>query len=61
MDRGCDEEGAIVCDRGRIEGERGVSMDDLVKVCTKLAYEMDKQGMGTMFEVSTHNQIHTIA
>lgn len=49
-DGGCDEEGAIVCHRGRIVGERGVSLDELVKVCTKLAQEMDRRGIGTAFD-----------
>ena len=38
----CEEEGLIVCDGGSIKGEEGVSMDELVKYCTKFAKELDK-------------------
>lgn len=48
LEAGCEEEGLIVCDRGRISGSRGVSMDDLVRVCTRLADEVDKSGMDQM-------------
>ena len=34
----------VVCDRGKIVGVPGVSMDELVGICTKLAREMDAQG-----------------
>lgn len=40
LEAGCEEEGSIVCDRGRIQGHRGVAMDDLVRVCTKLANQV---------------------
>lgn len=48
LDSGCEDEGLIVCDRGRICGTRGVSMDDLVRVCTRLANEVDSTGMEQM-------------
>ena len=38
--------GVIVGDRGRIEGRPGVSMDDLVGICTRLAKEMEQQDGG---------------
>lgn len=38
-----------VC-RERIEGKRGVSLDELVGICTKIAKEMDQQGVSTVFE-----------
>lgn len=46
----CSEEGLIVCDRERIAGQRGVSLDELVGICTKVAKEMDEQGVSTIFE-----------
>lgn len=39
----------MVCHQGRIRGERGVALDDLVYICTKLAREMDNNGMDKMF------------
>ena len=44
LDAGCGAEGVVVCDRGRIVGKTGVSMDSLVAICTKLALEMDELG-----------------
>jgi hypothetical protein len=53
LDAGCEGEGVIVCDRGRIEGRPGVSMDDLVGICTRLAREMEAQdGVRKMFKVT---------
>ena len=53
LDAGCEGEGVIVCDRGRIEGRPGVSMDDLVGICTRLAKEMEQQdGIRKMFQVT---------
>lgn len=53
LDAGCEGEGVIVCDRGRIEGRPGVSMDDLVGICTRLAREMEQQdGIRKMFQVT---------
>ena len=44
----------MVCDRGKIQGVPGVSMDDLVGICTKLAREMDQQkGLQKMFAATT--------
>ena len=50
LDSGCEGEGLIVCDRGKIKGVQGVSMDELVGICTKLAREMERQnGVQQMF------------
>ena len=38
----CEREGLIVCNGGHIEGVEGVSMDELVKYCTKFAKELDR-------------------
>ena len=39
-----------MCDRGKILGVPGVSMDELVGICTKLAREMDDaNGISKMF------------
>jgi hypothetical protein len=53
LDSGCEGEGLIVCDRGKIKGHPGVSMDELVGICTKLAREMERQdGMHKMFDTT---------
>ena len=53
LDSGCEGEGLIVCDRGKIKGHQGVSMDELVGICTKLAREMERQnGMHKMFDTT---------
>ena len=50
LDEDCEREGKVVCHQGRIKGERGVALDDLVYVCTKIAREMDAQGVDKVFE-----------
>ena len=49
LDEDCEREGKVVCHQGRIRGERGVALDDLVYICTKLANQMDAQGIDSMF------------
>mmetsp|Transcript_9400 Transcript_9400/g.25453 ORF Transcript_9400/g.25453 Transcript_9400/m.25453 type:complete len:368 (-) Transcript_9400:142-1245(-) len=49
LDEDCEAEGKVVCHQGRIRGERGVALDDLVYICTKLANQMDAQGIDSMF------------
>lgn len=48
LDPNCKSEGLIVCDRERIKGEQGVSLDELVGVCTKIARQMDALGVNRM-------------
>jgi len=43
LDEECEAEGAVVCHSGRIKGQPGVAMDDLIYICTKLARQMDAQ------------------
>ena len=50
LDEECEQEGKVVCHQGRIKGERGVALDDLVYVCTKIARQMDAQGVDKVFE-----------
>uniref|UniRef100_A0A061RFD7 Atp-binding cassette superfamily n=1 Tax=Tetraselmis sp. GSL018 TaxID=582737 RepID=A0A061RFD7_9CHLO len=52
LDSKCEEEGAILCNKGRMQGVPGVALDDLVYVCTKLARQMDEQGMDSMFDAA---------
>ncbi|KAI3432325.1 hypothetical protein D9Q98_003884 [Chlorella vulgaris] len=50
LDEDCEMEGLVVCHQGRISGERGVALDDLVYLCTKIARQMDTQGVDRVFE-----------
>eukprot|EP00887_Chlorella_sp_A99_P006804 scaffold2.g6804.t1 len=50
LDEECEAEGKVVCHQGRIRGERGVALDDLVYICTKLARQLDAQGVDKVFE-----------
>lgn len=45
---GCAKEGVLVCHRGRIQGQQGVSMDEFIAVCTRIAKLMDAGGMKMM-------------
>ncbi|GJP49271.1 hypothetical protein CLOM_g8504 [Closterium sp. NIES-68] len=42
-DAGCREEGLIVCHRERVEGEIGVSMDEMVRLCVKMARQAERE------------------
>jgi ABC-type transporter Mla subunit MlaD len=48
LDPKCPSEGLIVCDRERIKGEQGVSLDELVGICTKIARQIDGLGVERM-------------
>ena len=39
-----------MCHAGRIKGQPGVAMDELVYICTKIARQMDTQGIDKVFE-----------
>eukprot|EP01018_Ginkgo_biloba_P033289 Gb_27077 [translate_table: standard] len=41
LDPDCSKEGVIVCDRQRMKGEQGVSLDELVGIFTRLGRQMD--------------------
>lgn len=48
LDPNCRSEGLIVCDRERMKGEQGVSLDELVGICTKIARQIDALGVERM-------------
>eukprot|EP00873_Tetraselmis_striata_P038594 jgi/Tetstr1/458858/TSEL_004367.t1 len=52
LDPDCAKEGKILCSQGRIQGQPGVSMDDMIFIATKLARQMDAQGTDTMFDAA---------
>ncbi|KAH7678082.1 Mce/MlaD domain-containing protein [Dioscorea alata] len=45
LDADCGKEGLIVCDRERIRGQQGVSLDALVGILTRLGREMEEIGV----------------
>ncbi|OMP06289.1 Mammalian cell entry-related protein [Corchorus olitorius] len=45
LDSDCIKEGLIVCDRQKIKGEQGVSLDALVGIVTRLARQMEEIGI----------------
>ncbi|CAG9462530.1 unnamed protein product [Pedinophyceae sp. YPF-701] len=51
-DPACEDEEALVCHRGRIQGEPGVALDDLVYIMTKLARQADADGMDRMYDAA---------
>ncbi|CAL5224181.1 g6821 [Coccomyxa viridis] len=52
LDPECEHEGKIVCSQGHIKGRPGVAMDDLVYICTKIARQMDAQGLDRIFDAA---------
>jgi hypothetical protein len=52
LDAECESEGKVVCNHGHIKGEPGVSMDDLVFICTKIARQMDADGLSKLFDAA---------
>eukprot|EP00877_Chromochloris_zofingiensis_P010287 jgi/Chrzof1/5511/Cz16g05280.t1 len=49
MDPRCEQEAAIVCHNGRIQGQQGVALDDMVYVMTKMARQMEAEGVDKFF------------
>jgi hypothetical protein len=47
LDADCTKEGVLVCHRSAHQGQQGVSMDEFILICTKLAKEMEKGGLDT--------------
>lgn len=52
LDADCEREGNVVCHQGHIKGQQGVSFDDLVLIMTRLARQMDQEGIGKIFETA---------
>jgi len=46
---GCADEGTIVCANGRISGQPGVALDDLVYIMTRLARQAESEGFDKVF------------
>ncbi|XP_042476538.1 protein TRIGALACTOSYLDIACYLGLYCEROL 2, chloroplastic-like [Macadamia integrifolia] len=51
LDPECVKEGLIVCDRQKIKGRQGVSVDALVGIFTRLGREMEEIGVSKTYEM----------
>lgn len=51
LDPGCDKEGLIVCDRQKIEGYQGVSLDALVGIFTRLGRDVEEMGVAKSYSL----------
>ncbi|XVF29430.1 hypothetical protein REPUB_Repub15cG0120300 [Reevesia pubescens] len=52
LDADCLKEGLIMCDRQKIKGEQGVSLDALVGIVTRLAREMEEIGIANTYSLA---------
>lgn len=52
LDPDCPKEGLIVCDRERIRGKQGVSLDELVGIFTRLGREMEEIGVSQSYKLA---------
>ncbi|KAI4310758.1 hypothetical protein MLD38_035709 [Melastoma candidum] len=52
LDPGCDQEGLILCDRQKIEGYQGVSLDALVGIFTRLGRDVEEIGLEKSFSLA---------
>lgn len=48
----CDKEGLIVCDRQKIKGYQGVSLDALVGIFTRLGREVEDIGVARSYSLA---------
>lgn len=52
LDADCAKEGLILCDRQKIKGSQGVSLDILVGIVTRLARDMDEIGIARTYSLA---------
>ncbi|KAJ8755373.1 hypothetical protein K2173_019171 [Erythroxylum novogranatense] len=52
LDADCIKEGLIVCDRQKIKGYQGVSLDELVGIVTRLGREMEGIGIAKSYSLA---------
>ena len=48
----CPAEGLIVCDKGSIRGKQGVSMDELIGLCGKMAKKSEDMDVTDLFKTA---------
>lgn len=49
---GCVKEGLIVCDRQKIKGHQGVSLDELVGIFTRIGREVEEIGVANTYSLA---------
>lgn len=52
LDQECPKEGLIVCDREKIKGYQGVSLDALVGIFTRLGQDVEKIGIANSYSLA---------
>ncbi|KAI7747873.1 hypothetical protein M8C21_018548 [Ambrosia artemisiifolia] len=52
LDPNCVKEGVIVCDREKLKGYQGVSLDALVGICTRLGREVEQIGVANAYALA---------
>ncbi|XP_020228110.1 protein TRIGALACTOSYLDIACYLGLYCEROL 2, chloroplastic [Cajanus cajan] len=52
LDQECSKEGLIVCDREKIKGYQGVSLDALVGIFTRLGQDVEKIGIANSYSLA---------
>lgn len=52
LDPDCTKEGLIVCDRQKIQGYQGVSLDALVGIFTRLGREVEEIGIAKGYSLA---------
>ncbi|TKY46584.1 TRIGALACTOSYLDIACYLGLYCEROL 2 [Spatholobus suberectus] len=52
LDQECSKEGLIVCDREKIKGVQGVSLDELVRTYTRIGQDVEKIGVANSYSLA---------
>jgi hypothetical protein len=52
LDADCSKEGLILCDKERMKGHQGVSLDALVGIFTRLGRDMEEIGVHKSFKLA---------
>jgi hypothetical protein len=52
LDTDCSKEGLILCDKERMKGQQGVSLDALVGIFTRLGRDMEEIGVHKSFKLA---------
>lgn len=58
LDQDCTKEGLIVCDREKIKGRQGVSLDEMVGIYTRLG--RDVEGIGIVNSYSLAERVFSV-
>lgn len=52
LDPDCVKEGLIICDRQKVKGDVGVSMDALLAIVLRLAREVEEIGLANVYKLA---------